>query len=125
MHQRCGPVPRNYHRLHDIIFFPIAPRPNISAQSLAAVAIPGMISTRQLHLETVMPKNRTDSGPPKERPALPGSQPPPLREDMIAKLQMAVNKARQMRTAQSASSDRAEPPSPTLQTRPPTRSARD
>jgi hypothetical protein len=54
-------------------------------------------------METPMPKNLSDDSPSNEYPLLSGGQPPPLSEDLIAQLQMAVKNARQIRTAQPSS----------------------
>jgi hypothetical protein len=50
-----------------------------------------------------MPNNLSDDSPSNEYPLLAGGQPPPLSEDLIAQLQLAVKKARQIRTAQPSS----------------------
>jgi hypothetical protein len=52
-----------------------------------------------------MPKKLRDDRPLNEHPLQSGREPPPLSEDLIAQLQMAVNKARQKRTPPPASSD--------------------
>ncbi len=56
-----------------------------------------------------MPKNLPDARLSNEQPVRSAGQPPPLSEDLIAKLHMAVNKARQKRTSQRATSDYSEP----------------
>ena len=53
-----------------------------------------------------MPKSRPDDRLLHEHPMQSVGQPQPLSDDLIAKLQMAVNKARQKRTLQTSSSDR-------------------
>jgi hypothetical protein len=61
-----------------------------------------------------MPKKVRDDRPLNEHPLQASREPPPLREDLIAKLQMAVNKARAKRTSQTPSSDYPEHPTPKL-----------
>jgi len=56
-----------------------------------------------------MPKNLPDDSLSNEHPMRAAGQPPPLSEDLIAKLQMAVNNARQKRSAQLPTSDYPEP----------------
>ena len=56
-----------------------------------------------------MPKNLPDDRLSNEQPVRSAGQPPPLSQDLIAKLQMAVNKARQKRISQPATSDYSEP----------------
>jgi hypothetical protein len=55
-----------------------------------------------------MPKNLPDDPQPNEQPMRSIGQPPPLGEELIAKLQMAVAKARQKLAAGPASSDYSE-----------------
>jgi hypothetical protein len=63
-------------------------------------------------METAMPDNLTDDSPSNEYPLQSGGQPPPLSEDLIAQLQLAVRKARQIRTAPPSSYDYPERRSP-------------
>jgi hypothetical protein len=58
-----------------------------------------------------MPKKLSDDKPSTEHPMQSGREPPPLSEDLITQLQMAVNKARQKHTSQTLSSDHPELPS--------------
>ncbi len=55
-----------------------------------------------------MPKNLPDDALSNEHPIRTVGQPPPLSEDLIAKLQMAVDKARQKRASQPAESNHSE-----------------
>ncbi len=59
-----------------------------------------------------MPKNLPDDGPLNEKPLRSVRPPPPLSEDLIAKLQMAVNDARQKRTLQPSTPEYPEQPPP-------------
>jgi hypothetical protein len=63
-------------------------------------------------METPMPKNLSDDALSNEPELQFGGQPPPLSEDLIAQLQMAVKKARQIRTAQASPSEYPERRSP-------------
>jgi hypothetical protein len=55
-----------------------------------------------------MPKTPPDDRLSNDQPLRSAGQPLPLSEDLIAKLQMAVDKARQQRTSQPASSDHSK-----------------
>ncbi len=55
-----------------------------------------------------MPKNLPDDALSNEHPIRAAGQPPPLSEELIAKLQMAVNKARRKHASPPASSDHPE-----------------
>ncbi len=59
-----------------------------------------------------MPKNPSDDALLNEPLLQFGGQPPPLSEDLIAQLQNAVKKARQIRTAPPSASEYGERRSP-------------
>ncbi len=61
-----------------------------------------------------MPKNLSDDSLSNEHPMYLAGQPPLLSEDLIAQLQMAVKKARQIRTPQPSSYEYPERRSPKL-----------
>ena len=61
-----------------------------------------------------MPKNLPDDTLSNEPALQYGGQPPPLSEDLIAQLQMAVKKARQIRTAQPSAYEYPERRAPKL-----------
>jgi hypothetical protein len=61
-----------------------------------------------------MPNNLSDNSLSNEHPTHSAGQPPLLSEDLIAQLQIAVKKARQIRTAQSSSYEYPERRSPKL-----------
>jgi hypothetical protein len=61
-----------------------------------------------------MPKNLSDDSLSNEQPLYFASQPPLLSEDLIAQLQAAVKKARQIRTAQSSPYEHPDRRSPKL-----------
>jgi hypothetical protein len=59
-----------------------------------------------------MPKFLPDDRLLREHPMQSGVQPQPLSDDLIAQLQMAVNKARQKRTLQPSAAGYPEKPLP-------------
>ena len=65
-------------------------------------------------METTMPKNLSDDSLSNEHPMHSAGQPPLLSEDLIAQLQMAVKKARQIRTAPPSSYEYPERRAPKL-----------
>jgi hypothetical protein len=63
---------------------------------------------------TAMPKKLRDDRLSNDNPVQSGREPPPLSEDLIAKLQMAVDKARQKHTSEPPAADYPEHPAPKL-----------